>query len=229
MLSPLLIAAAIGYLLGSLPFGYLVARAKGVNIFEVGSKSPGATNVRRMLGRGPGNLVFALDAAKGAAAASWALLRYSGGSVGAEFDNPFSWASFQLAGDICVAAGIAGLVGALVGHSFSCFTRFRGGKGVATGAGGLLVLMPLVLAVSGMVWVVVYYSSGYVSLASVVAVVLLPIAAYFLDQPPLLTGLAIVIAFFVVIRHYSNLRRLVDGTEPKFNGKFGHTGGEPKP
>ena len=67
----ILIAVAVGYLLGSLPFGYLVARAKGVNIFEVGSKNPGATNVRRVLGHGPGNLVMALDALKGAAAAGW--------------------------------------------------------------------------------------------------------------------------------------------------------------
>ena len=68
MLTPILIAALVGYLLGSLPFGYLVARAKGVNIFEVGSKNPGATNVRRVLGKGPGNLVLFLDALKGALA-----------------------------------------------------------------------------------------------------------------------------------------------------------------
>ena len=72
MFAALVIIALVGYLLGALPFGYLVARAKGVNIFEVGSKNPGATNVRRVLGPGPGNLVFALDAAKGALAASWA-------------------------------------------------------------------------------------------------------------------------------------------------------------
>jgi glycerol-3-phosphate acyltransferase PlsY len=74
VLPALLIALAVGYLLGALPFGYLVARAKGVNIFEVGSKNPGATNVRRVLGAGPGNLVLFLDAAKGAVAAGWPLL-----------------------------------------------------------------------------------------------------------------------------------------------------------
>src|SRR5581483_11891260 len=77
MSSSLLIAAVVGYLLGSLPFGYLVARAKGVNIFEVGSRNPGATNVRRVLGAGPGNLVFFLDALKGAAATGWPLLRFN--------------------------------------------------------------------------------------------------------------------------------------------------------
>src|SRR3954452_15002056 len=75
MFLPLLIAAVVGYLLGSLPFGYLVARSKGVNIFEVGSKNPGATNVRRVLGAGPGNLVFFLDALKGALATIWPMFR----------------------------------------------------------------------------------------------------------------------------------------------------------
>jgi glycerol-3-phosphate acyltransferase PlsY len=74
MLLPLLIAAVVGYLLGSLPFGYLVARARGVNIFEVGSKNPGATNVRRVLGSGPGNLVLFLDALKGEVAAALPLI-----------------------------------------------------------------------------------------------------------------------------------------------------------
>ncbi|HTQ32187.1 MAG TPA: glycerol-3-phosphate acyltransferase, partial [Opitutaceae bacterium] len=85
MLLPLLIVAVVGYLLGSLPFGYLVARAKGVNIFEVGSKNPGATNVRRVLGRGPGNLVFALDAAKGALAVAFGYLHLVRGANGAGF------------------------------------------------------------------------------------------------------------------------------------------------
>src|ERR1700712_4794121 len=74
MLVPLLIAAAVGYLLGALPFGYLVARSKGVNIFECGSKNPGATNVRRVLGKGPGNTVFFLDALKGATATAWPIV-----------------------------------------------------------------------------------------------------------------------------------------------------------
>src|SRR5471030_1661589 len=108
MFLPLLIAAVVGYLLGSLPFGYLVARAKGVNIFEVGSKSSGATNVRRVLGNGPGALVLFLDAAKGAAAVAipWTDL------VKSDFQP----------GDV-VAIRIVGLVAAILGHSFSCFTK----------------------------------------------------------------------------------------------------------
>src|SRR3954462_4116965 len=105
MLVPLLTALVVGYLLGSLPFGYLVARAKGVNIFEVGSKNPGATNVRRCLGSGPGNLVFALDAAKGALASGWPLLVPAWREAG----QP----------SVFLYAAVVGLVFALAGHSFS--------------------------------------------------------------------------------------------------------------
>src|SRR3954466_13119419 len=120
MLTPLLIALVVGYLLGSLPFGFLVARSKGVNIFEVGSKSPGATNVRRVLGSGPGNLVFALDALKGVLAAGWVGFGYS---VHTDGSRTISWSISE--SDIFRCA-IAGLIGALLGHSFSCFTKFRG-------------------------------------------------------------------------------------------------------
>src|SRR3954464_14640702 len=115
MLSSLLIAAAIGYLLGSLPFGYLVARAKGVNIFEVGSKNPGATNVRRVLGSGPGNLVFALDALKGAVAGSWALLHYTPVKATGIFDGAMTALDFHVKGDGWVSIGLIGLVGAMIG------------------------------------------------------------------------------------------------------------------
>src|ERR1035438_10380245 len=158
-LGDMLAAAAVaGYLLGSLPFGFLVARSRGVDIFQVGSRSPGATNVRRVLGRGPGNAVFVLDLLKGAVAAGW----------------PLAWAYLVLAhesgaGHAGVLAqdaasrehmlGYVGLASALAGHSFSCFTGFRGGKGVATAAGGLLVLMPLVAIGSAAVWLVVFLAA----------------------------------------------------------------------
>src|ERR1035438_7305683 len=102
MIVPLSSAAVCGYLLGSLPFGFLVARSRGVNIFEVGSKSPGATNVRRVLGSGPGNTVFVLDALKGAVAAGWPLLVVW---------QAVRWASFP------EVLGYLGLAAALVGHS----------------------------------------------------------------------------------------------------------------
>lgn len=213
MLVPLLIAAGIGYVLGALPFGYLVARAHGVNIFEVGSRNPGATNVRRTLGARAGNLVFALDALKGALATGWALLAFTG--------CRFEAASGPLVGHVIEGAdwtqlAVAGLVGALLGHSFSCFTRFRGGKGVATAAGGFLVLMPLATLIAAAVWVLTFFTSRYVSLASILSAVALPLAAWMLGRPPLVLGIAVLVGAFVIIRHRANLVRLANGTEARF-------------
>ncbi|MBK9990068.1 MAG: glycerol-3-phosphate 1-O-acyltransferase PlsY [Verrucomicrobia bacterium] len=215
MLLPLLIAAVVGYILGALPFGYFVARSKGINIFEHGSKNPGATNVKRVLGekfgktgKRLGNLVFFLDALKGAVATGWIL-------VLAHFSGP----DCSCADYIDLWMQITGLVFALVGHSFSCFTKFKGGKGVATAAGGFMVLMPYAMMTCLVVWVVTFYASRYVSLASIVAAIALPIAAFFFHQPPLLLGLAAVIATFVVLRHRANITRLMNGTENRFAKK----------
>lgn len=206
----LLIALAVGYLLGSLPFGYLVARSKGVNIFEVGSKNPGATNVRRVLGSGPGNLVFVLDALKGAIATGWPIFGFT------TYADGRCVIGFNTGSSSGLIAAVAGLVGALIGHSFSCFTKFRGGKGVATATGGLLVLMHVAVLIGAAVWIVTFYSSRYVSLASILAAIAMPIAAFFLNEQPLLLGLTIVIALLVLVRHRANIQRLMAGTESKF-------------
>lgn len=208
MLTALLVFALVGYVLGSLPFGYLVARAKGVDIFSVGSGNPGATNVRRVLGRGPGNLVFFLDAAKGAAAAGLPLLA-----------SRLGWISCG-AGDVTIA-GIVGLAGGLLGHSFSCFTGFRGGKGVATTVGGFAVLLPWGLLAASVVWVAVFFIGRYVSLASILGAVALPLAAWLLGAGRPLVGLAVAVAAFVIIMHRSNIRRLLAGTESRFSRSGG--------
>jgi glycerol-3-phosphate acyltransferase PlsY len=181
---------AAGYLLGALPWGYLVARAHGVNIFQAGSKSPGATNVRRVLGSRAGNIVFALDVLKGVAAAGWPLL-------------------LGHSRELCAL----GVLSALLGHAFSCFTGFRGGKGIATGAGGFLVLMPWVTIIGAVIWIAVFFGTGYVSLASIAAAITLPIAGYFLHQPNFVIAIASVITVLVLILHRSNLARLAAGTE----------------
>lgn len=198
------LALVVGYFLGSLPFGYLVARAKGVNIFEVGSKNPGATNVRRVLGSGPGNLVFFLDALKGALAAGlWKFVVAKTAVAPGELD-PNVWTP------------IAGLAGALLGHSFSCFTRFKGGKGVATASGGFLVLATYPVLIAALAWTLTFYASRYVSLASLVAAVVVPTATYFFGYPLPVLGLTILIGLFVVVRHRANVQRLLAGTESKF-------------
>ena len=216
---PLLIAAIVGYFLGALPFGYLVARSRGINIFEHGSKNPGATNVRRVCGKGPGNLVFFLDALKGAAAAGWLWvwmrveLAQWMAETGGETRSVNDLAPFAI---IFPTAAVVGLVAALIGHSFSCFTKFKGGKGVATATGGFLVLMPLPLLCGLGVWLATFYTTRYVSLASMLAAIALPVAAFFFRQPNLLIGLGTVIAVFVVLRHRANIARLFSGTESKF-------------
>lgn len=209
MFTPLIIAVVVGYLLGSLPFGCLVARANEVNIFDVGSKSPGSTNVRRVLGNGAGNLVLALDTAKGAVAAlapyGWRLISGNGsGRFG-----PQEYGYFAL----------ASLVGAILGHSFSCFTKFRGGKGVATGAGGFIVLFPPGALVALAVWSATVALTRYVSLASMLAAASLPASAFFLHRSPLLIGVSAAIAAFVAIRHRANISRLLAGTESKLGQK----------
>ncbi len=212
MILSILIAGAIGYLLGALPFGYLVARAKGVNIFEEGSKSPGATNVRRVLGSGPGNLVFALDVLKGVIATALPKLWVCWVNCLHESDPCYGTVDPT---PLCVA----GVVGVLMGHSFSCFTGFRGGMGVASGAGGFFVLMPWATGIAAVVWVGTFYGTRYVSLASMLAALSLPISALLLSTPLPLVLLAWLIAIFVVYRHRENCRRLMNGTENRFGKK----------
>ncbi len=202
MLIPLTLAAVVGYLLGALPFGWLIARKFGVNIFEHGSKNPGATNVKRVLGgmfgkkgKRAGDLAFALDVLKGATAAGWPLF----------LCGTYSW-----------QMQITGLIFALIGHSFSCWTRFKGGKGVATSAGGLVVLLPIATLLAAFAWIITFYASRYVSLASIVAAFVLPAAAWVLGAPTAFSILATVLGVFVILRHRPNIQRLLAGTENKF-------------
>ncbi len=204
---PYILAVAIGYFLGALPFGYLVARAHGVDIFKEGSGNPGATNVKRVLGekfgakgKRAGNLVFALDAVKGALAAGWPLIALWG---------------FEDARMI----GLVGVIAAILGHSFSLFTNFKGGKGVATAAGGLVVLIPIACLVGGAVWVLTFFISRYVSLGSILAAIAVPAVSWLRDNPLPLNIVVTLIGLFVIVRHRENIKRLLNGTESKFAKK----------
>lgn len=197
----LAIALVAGYLLGSIPWGYLVARWHGVDIFTVGSRSPGATNVKRSIGRGAGNLVFALDFLKGLVATSWVLLL----PVPTSF--PREW------------LGLAGMGGAVAGHCFSIFLRFRGGKGVATSLGGAVALMPWAALAGVCVWLALFLSTRYVSIASIGLAVTLPVVAYFVPANPIVFFFALGVAIFVIILHRQNIGRLLQGTEHRFPRK----------
>lgn len=193
-----------GYVLGSLPFGFLVARAHGVDIFKEGSGNPGATNVKRVLGEkfGPkgrraGNLVFVLDALKGALATGWPLLPW--------FAAPH-----------VEVLALTGVVAAVLGHSFSVFTRFKGGKGVATAAGGLVVIIPVACLIAAAVWLLTFLTTRYVSLGSILGAVAVIIATWVRADHVAYSVVATVLAAFVILRHHANIRRLLAGTEPRF-------------
>lgn len=212
MISPgtgIALAGAAGYLLGSIPFGYLVARAHGVDIFSVGSRNPGATNVRRTLGARAGNTVFALDALKGVVSAGWPLVLVGAAQPG-------------LAGlSLAKGMAMAGMLGSLLGHSYSCCTRFKGGKGVATGAGAFLVLSPLATLAAGLAWLATFLVGRYVSLASIVAAVTLAAGVALTRQPIPVEIAAGAVALFVIVRHRTNIGRLLAGTENRSARKKG--------
>ena len=190
------------FLLGSIPTGYLVARAKGVDIRQHGSGNIGATNVFRTLGKPLGIFVFVVDALKGFAAVWLA--------------NHF--------GEACPWTGIIAAVAVIAGHNYTPWLGFKGGKGIATSAGVLLALMPWAVLAIAIVWFAVFQISRYVSLASICAAAALPLAVAALwyggcgGNGPLL-GFSLVISALAIWRHRSNMERLRAGTEPRFEGK----------
>jgi len=209
MLLALGISALVGYLLGSVNFAVLVAKRHGIDILKEGSGNPGATNVKRVLGKGPGNLVFALDALKGAAGTYLPFLLADAVSPGAP--------RFEVL--------VAGLAGTLLGHCFSCFLGFKGGKGVASTIGGLLVLLPFPIVIGAALWAIAFYATRYVSVASLALGLSLPLSCWLL---PKFTSLqfgdaelifAGAIALFNVWTHRSNIGRLLRGEENKFTKK----------
>jgi len=193
-------SALVGYLLGSLPFGYLVARAHGVDIFKVGSGNPGATNVKRVLGAKAGNTVFALDAVKGAVAAGWPML------------------PFLAAPDVRMM-GLVGVIAAVLGHSFSVFTKFKGGKGVATAAGAIMAINPLLGLFTLASWLIVAFFFRYSSLASLVAAVFAPFYQALIWGPETSTLAIAAMSLLLVWRHEGNIRKLLAGTESKIGAK----------
>lgn len=190
------IVSIVGYLLGAISFAVIVARSQGVDILKYGSGNPGATNVTRALGSKYGNIVFACDALKGFAAAAWPLL----------------WMS-----EAGLKLGIIGLIASIIGHSFSVFLKFKGGKGVATTMGGLLAIMPIVLLIGVAVWAAIFFTTRLVAVASMLFAVSLAVSAYVLygaGDPRFTLGL--VLSVLIVVRHRSNIVRMFQGTENSF-------------
>ena len=205
----LLLAATLlgSYLLGAIPFGYVIARARGVDLLSQGSKNIGATNVGRVMGLWWGVLVFALDFAKGAVPVLVA---------GAIASDPEGLPDLTR-----TLAGVA----AFVGHLFPIYLGFLGGKGVATGAGVVVVLVPVAFLISLAVWAVVLLTTRYMSLASLTAAALIIVlrlawtAEPFGPRNVVVTTFCVVAALAVIVRHAGNIRRLIAGTENRLGGK----------
>lgn len=195
-----------GYLLGSIPTGYLVGRARGVDIRRVGSGNIGATNVMRVLGKTVGTWVLLADALKGGLATGLLPLLAARWTETAAV-GPAEW--------LRILAGVS----AILGHNYTCWLRFKGGKGVATSAGVLIVLMPKAFAVCLGVWLLVFALSRIVSLASIAAAVALPLALVAFGRSPTLITVGIALGALAIYRHRSNIQRLLAGTEPRVGRK----------
>jgi acyl phosphate:glycerol-3-phosphate acyltransferase len=196
----LLVGAIIAYLLGAIPVGLLVARAKGVDIRSVGSGNIGATNVFRSIGKPWGVATFVLDALKGFVPA-WVFPLWCadpGWSIGLLFG--------------CMA---------IAGHNWPVYLGFKGGKGVATSAGVLLGVAPVEALIGAGVWFAVFFVSRYVSLASIAAAVAIPAAGWLRAEAhgPVLPVVLTLLGILAVWRHRSNIERLSNGTENRFERK----------
>ena len=197
----------VGYLLGSVPVGVLVAKRMGVDIYSVGSGNPGATNVLRSIGKPAGYTVFFLDFLKGVLATVW-----------------FKFGLVAFSGDPNLA--LWGLPAAVLGHTYPIFANFKGGKGVATAMGSLAGVMPQCLLIGLVCWVIIFYTTRYVAIASIGFGVSLPVWSLISlwSGEPVEGELARVFLGFLVMgwivwRHRENLIRLKAGTENRFDKK----------
>jgi len=193
------LSTLMAYLLGSVPFGYVIVRwKKGIDVRATGSGSIGATNVMRNLGIAGFLATFLLDAGKGLAAVVCAK---------AITHDDSRWVA-------------SAAVAAILGHCFPVWLKFRGGKGVATGLGAFIGLSPVPLGLASLVFAVVVSLSRYVSLGSIVASASFPALLYIGDKPPLpvLLGAATGAAI-IIVKHHANIRRLLNGTENRLGRK----------
>ncbi|GHT69644.1 glycerol-3-phosphate acyltransferase [Endomicrobiia bacterium] len=182
------------YLCGSIPFAYIIAKVVGkVDIRTVGSGNPGATNVLRSIGKGAGIATFAADTLKGFIPVHFAII-----------DNfPYSMV-------------IAVVIAAVAGHMFTIFLNFKGGKGVATGLGVFLALMPWPSIIAFGIFGLVFIFSGYIALGSICSALSLPLASYFLEYDVWDIILSSTVAILIVYKHKTNIKRLKEGSESRF-------------
>jgi len=198
-----ILTALVAYLLGSIPTGFLVAKARGIDIRTVGSGNIGATNVFRFLGKPAGIFVLLADALKG-----WLAVKGIAPLVTMLFHlptDPLTQEWIRLCAGVC----------AILGHNFTCWLHFKGGKGIATSAGVLTALVPLSLVIILSVWIVVFALSRYVSLASICASFTLPFAAWLTHESVTMIAITAALAVLAIYKHKTNIKRLLNGTESR--------------
>jgi glycerol-3-phosphate acyltransferase PlsY len=190
----IVLALLLSYFIGAVPFGFLIGKLRGVDVRAVGSGNIGATNVWRTLGPAAGTLAFALDVGKGVA----------GPLLGGVLLGPHDAPGIALCG-----------IAALLGHVFSVFLKFRGGKGIATGLGVMLGLAPVAAVACFALWGVILLVSRIISVASIAACLALPVAARLTHAPPAYQAVIGLMALIALLKHIPNMKRLRVGAEPK--------------
>ncbi|MFO1477928.1 MAG: glycerol-3-phosphate 1-O-acyltransferase PlsY [Verrucomicrobiota bacterium] len=195
--------AVIGaaYLLGSIPTGYLAAKARGIDIRTVGSGNIGATNAFRVLGKGFGVLVLVVDGLKGYTACAW-LCDLLGGLLGVT--GP----------DLELHRVLAGIA-VVLGHNYTCWLGFKGGKGIATSAGAYFALAPLAAGIAVAAWLIALAATRFVSVASIASAIALPAAVWCTQRSILLGCVTSALGVLAIAKHRGNIRRLLQGTEPR--------------
>lgn len=193
-----IVTALVAYLLGSIPTGFLVAKARGVDIRTVGSGNIGATNAFRALGKRLGTFVLLMDALKG-----WLAVIVATAIVDAMLPGgpPLEY--------LRITAGIT----AILGHNFTCWLHFKGGKGIATSAGVLIALVPWALIIILLIFIILFLLTRYVSVGSIAASFSLPFATWFTTKDLGLTAVTGAMGALAIIKHRKNIQRLLNGTE----------------
>jgi glycerol-3-phosphate acyltransferase PlsY len=202
------------YLIGAIPWAYLIGKMYGLDLRKEGSGNIGATNVTRVIGKFWGRVCFLLDMIKGFLPVFIVTMLIKQ----------------QIIADINDLAQIVAAGGAVIGHMFCVFLRFKGGKGVSTSAGCLLAMAPYSFAISGIVWIIVFLIGRYVSLASIAAAAVLPVSATFFSMMkvndraiyPVSIYILIflyILAMLAILKHTGNIKRLINGTEHRFDKK----------
>jgi glycerol-3-phosphate acyltransferase PlsY len=207
----------MAYLAGSIPTGFMVARARGIDIRTVGSGNIGATNVFRHLGVPAGIAVLLADALKG-----WLAVAVLGRQLSHWLLAP---ADPTVQEWLVICSGVC----AVLGHNYTCWLHFKGGKGIATSAGVLLAMVPWALLIILGIWIILFTAARYVSLASIAASSALPVATWLTTGDLTLTAVTAAMAAMAIYKHRANIKRLLRGTENRIGRKPAHSPGAARP